>query len=474
MISLPTVTVVCVTTKDYGPSIQALKKTLQHIEPYDVIYFSDVPYIDPEERIHWVQIDRFKSVEDYNHFIFKRLGDYLESDHVLVVQHDGFPIDGSAWKEEFLLYDYIGAPWTYTDGRNVGNGGFSLRSRRLHKVLQQEEFDLYSPEDEKICRYYRQTLEKKHGIRFAPEELAHAFSYEMHRPVQKTFGFHNYFHPSYKEPVVLSRHEGGMGDVIMLEPVMAWFVDHGYRVILDIPRHFFNLFAKHYFQVEHIHDIYGKEPVESYRTINLNMAYEVTPKIPVLEAYYQTCGIRDGVMRNSQLNFRAPEEKSEIRLFDKYVVLHNDDTAMPHRNIHGVDWDSVVDVIQKELGYIVLRVGQGNGRAGIKINTYSENMLAYIIGNANYFIGLDSGCAQISVACGIPSMLFFGSVRPDLRYPDMSKITVMQKECPAGHDGCYHDVVSTVGQDCVVNISQPSCIWWKTQEVIDRVKKFIS
>lgn len=471
MINLSTLTVVAVTTKDYGKTIEALLKTLDIVTPKQVLYFSDVPYLG-DDRIKHVLIDRFRSVEDYNHFIFKRLGDYVREGHILVVQHDGHPICSDAWTDEFLMYDYVGAPWTYTDGRNVGNGGFSLRSAHLHQCLMQREFELYSPEDEKICRYYRQTLEKKYDIKFAPQELAHKFSYEMHRPVQKTFGFHNYFHPSYKEPVVLTRHEGGMGDVIMLEPVMAWFVDHGYRVILDIPRHFFNLFAKHYFQVEHIHDIYGKEPVESYRTINLNMAYEVTPKIPVLQAYYETCGIRDGVMRNSQLNFRAPEDKSEVRLFDKYVVLHNDDTAMPHRNVHGVDWDSVVEAIQ-QMGYLVLRVGHGNGRAGTKINTYSENMLAYIIGNANYFIGLDSGCGQIAVACGVPSMLFFGSVTPYLRYQNFEKIRIMQKECPAGHDGCYHDVVSTVGQDCVVNIQQPSCIWWKTQEVIDRVKKFI-
>ncbi len=468
MISLPQVTVVAATSINFGQTILALKKTLEHIDPYETIYFSDIPYLE-DDRIHHIQIERLKSVEDYSWFIFKRLGDYLESSHVLVVQHDGYVLDGSAWREEFLLYDYVGAPWGYRDGRNVGNGGFSLRSRRLQKLLQDQQFEYTSPEDEKICRYYRQPLEAR-GMVFAPEDVAHRFSYEMHRPVQKTFGSHNSCHPPYREPVILKRSDS-MGDVIMMEPVMAWFFDRGYRVIIDTPRQYFNLFMKHHFQVEHIHDIPG-EPVDTYRTINLDMAYEVQPMKLVLAAYYQTCGITDGVLRNSRLNFSAPEEKPEVRLFDKYVVLHTDDTAMAHRNIHGVNWVEVVTCIE-DMGYTVLRVGRGNGCGGIKINTYSENMLAYIVANADYFIGIDSGPSQISVASDVPSMIFFGSVMADKRYADLTAIRVMSKMCPVLKDGCYHSVSSTVGVECEVDAVRPPCISWSTEEVIEHIKNWI-
>jgi hypothetical protein len=60
------------------------------------------------------------------------------TDYVLVIQDDGFPVRPGL--EEFVgKYDYIGAPWvchnTYYDlypyRYCVGNGGFSLRSRRV-------------------------------------------------------------------------------------------------------------------------------------------------------------------------------------------------------------------------------------------------------------------------------------------------------------------------------------------------------
>ncbi len=466
MTHLPTVTVVAVTTKDYGPTIEAIHKTLKHIDPYDVFYFSDNAFHDPTGVIKHFRIDRFKSVEDYNHFIFKLLGNYIDSEHVLVIQHDGYVVDGKAWRDEFLDYDYIGAPWTYTDGRNVGNGGFSLRSLKLQKVLQSEEFEFYSPEDEKIARYYRQTLERKYGIKYAPDAVAHKFSFEMHKPLQPTFGFHNYFHTPYQEPVIL-RRSGAMGDVIMMEPLMEHFFNQGKRVILDMPVHYFNLFKGHFYQIEHLATL--SEDTSSYRTINLDMAYEVKPKQLALKSYYEICDIPDGFIRNSRLNFRQPKEK---RMFEKYVVIHTDDTDHPHRNVHGVNWDEVAVSIER-LGYPVFRVGVGNGTGGLKINTFSENMLAYIVGNADYFIGPDSGCGQIAVACGVPSVLFFGSVNPKLRYADLSNIKVMQKHCPNNIDGCYHDLVSVKGKDCEVDIKQPPCIAWETKDVIFDVNQFI-
>jgi hypothetical protein len=110
------------------------------------------------------------------------------------VQWDGFVLHPDAWDDEFLEYDYIGAPWPHHPiEQAVGNGGFSLRSRRLFEAMQDINFVPSHPEDLCICHHNRTMLENRFGIRFAPLDLAERFSYERARPRERTFGFHGFF-----------------------------------------------------------------------------------------------------------------------------------------------------------------------------------------------------------------------------------------------------------------------------------------
>jgi hypothetical protein len=107
------------------------------------------------------------------------------------VQWDGLVRDPAAWDPEFLRWDYIGAPWPdQPDELAVGNGGFSLRSQRLLEALLDPEVRIEHPEDLSICHRNRVLLEQRHGIRFAPLEVARRFAYERPEPTQATFGFH--------------------------------------------------------------------------------------------------------------------------------------------------------------------------------------------------------------------------------------------------------------------------------------------
>jgi hypothetical protein len=77
-----------------------------------------------------------------------------------------------------LQYDYVGAPWRYNDGNNVGNGWFSLRSKKLLDILAHDPHIVEThPEDDCICRVYGDYLRSK-WIKFAPEEVAKKFSIE--------------------------------------------------------------------------------------------------------------------------------------------------------------------------------------------------------------------------------------------------------------------------------------------------------
>ena len=123
----------------------------------------------------------------------------------------------------FFEYDYIGASWPRESaGRDVGNGGFSLRSKKLYQAILdlrqrytletliqrltqneicEDKFVGHSiPEDNLICKIYRPTLEQQYGIRFAPAELADRFSIETNAGspwLGSSFGFHGHFAGSF-------------------------------------------------------------------------------------------------------------------------------------------------------------------------------------------------------------------------------------------------------------------------------------
>ena len=95
---------------------------------------------------------------------------------------------------EFLKYDYIGAPWPQFEMRNVGNGGFSLRSKRLIEsaALLASKRTSGEAEDLFICRSIGEELENKFSIRFANSSVASQFSFEAPLSRRETFGFHGF------------------------------------------------------------------------------------------------------------------------------------------------------------------------------------------------------------------------------------------------------------------------------------------
>ena len=138
----------------------------------------------------------------------------FDTAYALIVQNDGFPIRSGL--EAFLeKYDYIGAPWVFGKDdwitrlllrhrHDVGNGGFSLRSKSLceqtawyfqRKYKRLPQF-YFLTEDYFICKTLP-SFEKRYRkwVRIAPPEVAATFSLEdnieLHDAVQaRPFGFH--------------------------------------------------------------------------------------------------------------------------------------------------------------------------------------------------------------------------------------------------------------------------------------------
>lgn len=128
--------------------------------------------------------EKINSLHDYNKLLtsvdfWERLYEY---EKVLIIQHDSSLLRFGI--EEFLEYDYIGAPWMFQN--KGGNGGLSLRTPSVMiKCLSKFPYSAeYGNEDV----YFSNMIEKVGG-KLAPREVCFKFSCETIYRLG-TFGYH--------------------------------------------------------------------------------------------------------------------------------------------------------------------------------------------------------------------------------------------------------------------------------------------
>lgn len=497
---LDRVTLVLCDTISYGQAILSLTKSLNQITPARTIFFTDIDLPIFDDRIEVIKIPPIKSKVEYSLFIVKELYKYIETDFVLISQWDATVLNGQGWKDEYYDYDLMAAPWLYEDGRNIGNGGGSLRSKRLMTILGTDSFiEITHPEDEILGRLYRGYLEKKYDIRFPSEELADTFSYELRAPICETFMHHSFFHRPFKGVVVIKR-TGAMGDVIMIEPVMHHFHKQGFLVVLDTLPQFYSLFANHYFKVHHPQEL-DSRVMATARVINLDMGYEITPRQLHLKSYYEVCGVKNGEIRNPKLRLPFDHKDAKAKIFKKFAVLHLDKRPQSSRNAYGVEWCNIVWHLNDK-GYDVIQIGQGERQVveeAIQMMNLDIMSLMRLIGSADFFVGCDSGPSNIAIAMETPSVIFFGSVNPDYIIPDKTNVVVItnhkEKKPLCKSVYCWSSVVGQEGIECIelegqrkINVQMmqgipcaevpedqiPPCVRFTSEQLIDAINKIVS
>lgn len=137
--------------------------------------------------------------EEASLFSYQVLPDLLKTDYMLGIHDDGFIINPHLWDDEFLKYDYIGAPWkNYGQINRVGNGGFVLKSNKFVQLTRNLKY-LGKHEDGELTNdYYHHFV--RCGCKYAPLSVAMRFSLESRIPeceynLDKCFGFHGRGNP---------------------------------------------------------------------------------------------------------------------------------------------------------------------------------------------------------------------------------------------------------------------------------------
>lgn len=240
-LQLPDVTLVAI---DHEPALalRALRKSMEHADFHHVLLLTDLNSVIPYDadidgiEIRGMDLRQLSWPNWYCEFILRHLYRFIRTEFCLKVEWDGYVINPKAWQHDFLSFDYIGAPWAWHKSKTVGNGGFSLRSRRLLNLTAELIYKRpIALDDEFIARTIRDWLEEYYAVRFPTSDIAASFALERNPPkfLQNApeefhpFGFHGFFNFwRYHTDAEIIALAGQMPDYLVLKPEYVELMDH--------------------------------------------------------------------------------------------------------------------------------------------------------------------------------------------------------------------------------------------------------
>lgn len=198
------ITLIAMTSVNIPETIKALQYSCKDIEFDAVKLISHEIPPDLPSNIQHEFIERISNIDEWNHAIVYKLHEYVKTEFAILIHDDGFIVNPSSWRKDFLDYDYIGAPWGHNhlldrDGIpiKVGNS-VSLRSKKLMEIPSKLKMPWVKHndynEDTQICVWNR-NLFLDQGINFAGFDIAKYFSHEEYFEEYgdiKPFCFHNF------------------------------------------------------------------------------------------------------------------------------------------------------------------------------------------------------------------------------------------------------------------------------------------
>jgi len=210
MLELKDITLIAYTSVKIDRTVAALEYSSKDINFGCIKLVSDIKPDNLPEKITYSYASKTSNIDEWNYAMVYDLGNHVNTKYAILIHDNGFIVNASSWRDEFLDYDYIGASWplpkdnfSYRDIHGniirVGNS-VSLRSKRLMDLpskinMEWKPFHGFYNEDGYIAVNNRH-LFIEHGMKFADIDIAKYFSHETELPETQNivpFAFHNYF-----------------------------------------------------------------------------------------------------------------------------------------------------------------------------------------------------------------------------------------------------------------------------------------
>lgn len=186
---------------------QAIMRTMRAL-PFHcqgILFCKDQPRDMILPNLDWKPY-RVGGKDSAGYFQMWQLNKYIETDLTISCQWDGFAINPQNWSNEFMDYDYIGAPFAENPvaqiflprlRHRVGCGAFAIRSKKWLELATRATQYMGESED-MFCTQSNRKHFVRNGCKIAPVEIAGRWAMEWPLPswpeltLEQAFGFHGY------------------------------------------------------------------------------------------------------------------------------------------------------------------------------------------------------------------------------------------------------------------------------------------
>ena len=184
---------------DGSSAIFAIQKSMKELPGSRGLLLSIIKPDNLPDSIEWKEIG-FLDYMMYSIFIMHSLYAFIDTDYCLMVQDDGWVLNGANFKPEYYDYDYIGGACHAAMVGNqlllqgtwhdkfprviVQNGGFSLRSKRFLEapnklgIVHNHAQDIHLWNEDVQLSCIKRHLFAEHGMKYASEKTIRDFSIE--------------------------------------------------------------------------------------------------------------------------------------------------------------------------------------------------------------------------------------------------------------------------------------------------------
>lgn len=220
MLQLPQITLLAIDCINPGRTLQAMKFSTRFVRFGRTVLLTDTGKhrkIEPQsshfpglEIAHIVESDVKKAPfpghsplpVDYEMDSLTKPIEYIRGSHVLFMEWDSAVLNPLAWRRDWLDWDLTAAPWPEhtdpgwppcTEVNCMGNGGFSLRSRKFCELTARSTKEFKGdPQMLSSDRWFGRSIRpwmESNGVKYAPWQDGMRFSCE-NLPYASSFGFH--------------------------------------------------------------------------------------------------------------------------------------------------------------------------------------------------------------------------------------------------------------------------------------------